>query len=618
MVITPIRSHGLAILLASALAFTVVMSVVNVAVAGSDPVSGRTASAGCTSVIFIGAAGSGELEQDQDPAAYDYMGPEINKMAEVIEGALAPHNLSLTKAPDKYPADSVNDLNPFSDLGSLLLRDSWPARIAKYFASIDTGIANAESEAKADVRKCPSSHLILAGYSQGAIVMHQAELRLANNQAVMGHIAGTLLLGDGDRAPDSAAKLFGATAPDEPMNALRSDEGIRAYFKLPKPRDVPLPATTAEICSADDIICDFKAAHDNTPHRIKKAIKVHTSYAIKDKQGRAMSYSPLLASAASWLAAKIIATDTPAPPPPPPPAPTPPPPPAPPVPPANEEAGVVSFPGSPLTVSVGQLGQCQSSYEGTGDNYFPPDSNVGDCGFFLAFPAAGAGQPPALYDTTWGFDGAAGPHGLNLYTPVSQSSVTGSGTEADPYTQVTVFKVLDSEEREDALVTETTTYVDGATQFTSTYDVKNTATGPIYFRAIYAGDLYVGGNDFGSGVFEAGPPRFVGGQNAEDGAIGGFLEAGEPPWTSFEEGCWNDTEEEDNAEAQGRCTGAEPSDDGIWHTVETTTEEPRAFNESTEPANVDNAVGVEWDQLREAGLPAGQEQAFKIVNVYRP
>ncbi len=293
--------------------------------------------------------------------------------------------------------------------------------------------------------------------------------------------------------------------------------------------------------------------------------------------------------------------------------PPPPPPPAQPAPP-NEEASVVSLPGSPLTVSVGQLGQCQSSYEGSGDNYFPPDSNIGDCGFFLAFPTAGAGQPPALQGTTWGFNGTAGPHGLDLYRPVSQSPVTGSGTEADPYTQITVFKLLDSEEREDTVVTETTTYVIGATQFTSTYDVKNTTTGPIYFRAIYAGDLYVGGDDFGPSVFEAGPPRFVGGQSPENGAIGGFLETGELPWSSFEEGCWNDTSEETG----GRCPGADPSDGGIWHTVETTAEETRAFNELTESMAVDNGVGVEWDQLREVGLPAGHEQAFKITNVYRP
>jgi len=143
----------------------------------------------------------------------------------------------------------------------------------------------------------------------------------------MSRIAGTLLLGDGDRAPKSKAKLFGRTAPDEGEKALWKGEGVVSYLKLPrltlrKPKDVPLPATTAEICSADDVVCDFKIGHDNTPHRVKKAFSVHTKYAHKDKRGHASSYSGLLGEAARWLARRIVAAhqpvsqpQTPAPPP---------------------------------------------------------------------------------------------------------------------------------------------------------------------------------------------------------------------------------------------------------------------------------------------------------------
>lgn len=267
-------------------------------------------------------------------------------------------------------------------------------------------------------------------------------------------------------------------------------------------------------------------------------------------------------------------------------------------------------------MSVGPLGQCQSSYGESGGNYFQPDDNIGDCGFLLAFPSGGAGQPAALQDTTWGFNGSAGPTGLNQYVPVSQSPVTGSGAANEPFTQVTTFKIVDFEGNEDARITETTTYVSGTTQFTSSYSVKNTSTAPIYFRSIYAGDLYVGGGDYGTGVFEPGPQRFIGGQNVETGAIGGFQEAAVPalPWSSYAEGCWNNVSEE----FEGRCSGAGPSDSGIWHDVETTAEELQAFNETIEPTNVDNAAGVEWDQLRTTGLPAGDEQAFTIANVYRP
>ncbi|HEY2202641.1 MAG TPA: hypothetical protein VGH56_12200, partial [Solirubrobacteraceae bacterium] len=94
---------------------------------------------------------------------------------------------------------------------------------------------------------------------------------------------------------------------------------------------------------------------------------------------------------------------------------------------AVSDTAAVSLPGSPLTVYVGPRGECQSSYLVNGiveGNFFPGGSTytfnpVADCGFFLAFPTAGAGQPTALQGQTFGFEGNAGPHGLMTYTPVT-------------------------------------------------------------------------------------------------------------------------------------------------------------------------------------------------------
>jgi hypothetical protein len=285
---------------------------------------------------------------------------------------------------------------------------------------------------------------------------------------------------------------------------------------------------------------------------------------------------------------------------------------------ADEADGetAVTFPGGPLTIYVGPQGQCQSSYVIGGQvagNYFPGGdpfefSPVGDCGFFLAFPEGVAGQPSALQGRTFGFEGHAGPRGLDDYVPVSQSAVTGSGTATDPYTQLTTFAV-EAEGETYALVNETTTYVNGAPQFTSTYDVTNTSAEKLYFRAMYAGDLYVNGDDYGVGVYLGGPPRFIGGQNTNSGVIGGFQEAPAPalPWSSPQEACWVEV-------PSPRCEAAESEDNGIWHDVETTDEEEHAFNGSIDSAEVDNGTGVEWDQLREAGLSPGHEQAFTIIN----
>jgi hypothetical protein len=274
--------------------------------------------------------------------------------------------------------------------------------------------------------------------------------------------------------------------------------------------------------------------------------------------------------------------------------------------------GTVTLPGSPLIVSVGSLGECQSSYPNVGGaNFYPPSDTLGDCGFFLAFPPA-LGNPTPLEQSgktgsVFGFEGAAGPHivgaeGGVLYTAIAQGAPTGSGTAADPYKEITTFKA--TIEKEDyVLVTVTTTYVNGAADFTSSYDVQNvtgqtipglTTPGPatLHFHAIVAGDLYVANSDLGTGVFAGGPPRFIGGQNTTTGTLGGFIEA-TPEWSNWQEGGYFSP---------------------IWDAVNKSTAATPVFNNTIDPNLIDNGAGVSWDQFLTTGLPAGEHAIFTIVN----
>jgi Cutinase len=275
------------------------------ALAFSAAASPKTASAACADVVYVGAAGSGELN---DAAAGDYrrMGPEVYRMASVLESALAAKQLTMSRMPVGYPADSVGDLLPSpGEIAGLRLG---PGGIAlslahykhfhfdKYIASIDAGIAATVRIAKDLATNCPTSAIVLAGYSQGAMVVHQAELRLAagGRTDVLGHIAGTLLLGDGDRAAGTKAKLFGTSSAGA--------EGVRTYLHGNDRKDVVFPGRTASICNSHDIVCDFNLRTLRHPLRAKD---VHTTYAKKDGRGRASSYSPLLTQAPRWLANKI-------------------------------------------------------------------------------------------------------------------------------------------------------------------------------------------------------------------------------------------------------------------------------------------------------------------------
>jgi len=292
--------------------------------------------------------------------------------------------------------------------------------------------------------------------------------------------------------------------------------------------------------------------------------------------------------------------------------------------------GTVTLSGGPLIVSVGSLGECQSSYANVGVNFYPPSGTLGDCGFFLAFPAKSS-NPKALLGegeegTVYGFSGAAGPHitsaptGGREYTAIEQGAVTGSGTEADPYTEVTKFKVSEEETKTDfAVVTVTTQYVNGQPQFTATYDVQNITgmavsgglkpakpAATIRFHAIVAGDLFVANDDHGTGVFLGGPPRFIGGQNPNTGTLGGFLEVPSSPWSNWQEGYWD-------GPVSGE--GFIPQDQGIWNAVRISPQPGEGvFNDTIDPNLMDNGAGVSWDQFLTEGLKAEQHATFKIVS----
>jgi hypothetical protein len=292
--------------------------------------------------------------------------------------------------------------------------------------------------------------------------------------------------------------------------------------------------------------------------------------------------------------------------------------------PASALGAPVTLPGSPLSVSVGPLGQCQSSYPGAANDFYPSAGALGDCGFFLGFPEAG--NPPLLARKVFGFEGARGPRLQSLYSPLSQSAVSGSGSAADPYVQLTSYEVSDpakAKEADYAVVRQTTTYINGSAQFTASFDVENVTgqapTGAISpapsaalrFHAIYAGDLLVGGSEFAGGLLSGGPPRLVGGEAPSAGALVAFSEAPSPSpqWSSYESGCWNVV-----PEPEGRCPTTNPTDGGIWAAVRAGFGEGPVFNDAVDPNVLDDGAGVSWDDRLASPLKPGEHAIYSIVD----
>jgi hypothetical protein len=256
-------------------------------------------------------------------------------------------------------------------------------------------------------------------------------------------------------------------------------------------------------------------------------------------------------------------------------------------------ADPVALPGGPLTVHVGERGQMQAFRAGEPSGiFFAPSNTAGDAGFFLAFPDDGGAVLP-FENKVYGFQGSAGPFGLEDYTVGVQSPVTGSGAAADPFTQVTTYSVDTGTAV--AELTQTTAYVNGEQRFRTTWAVKNVSGNPLSYKALAAADFYFEGSDVGTGVFTQGPPRFIGGTNADTGRSGGFVEADapSPAWSAY----------------QALPYGNTPTD--VWGKVEGAAASSAAsFDNSVVGESVDNAGGVEWDAQT---LAPGSTNTYALI-----
>jgi hypothetical protein len=246
-------------------------------------------------------------------------------------------------------------------------------------------------------------------------------------------------------------------------------------------------------------------------------------------------------------------------------------------------AATTALGGSPLNVYVGDMGQLQAFRDGQLNGiFYRPSSPEGDAGFFIADLDSA---------TVYGFDGNAGPFGLTAYTIGTQSGPTGNGTAADPRKLVTTYTVPGMYS-----VTQTTTYVNGSQQFRIRWDVT-ALLATRHFKALAAADFYFEGSDRGTGIFTQGPPRFIGGTNADTGNSGGFEEVTSgSTWSAY----------------QALAYGNDPTE--VWGKVEAAASSPaQSFDNTVVGEQVDNAGGVEWDQYAVTGVPAGQMKSFELV-----
>jgi hypothetical protein len=239
-------------------------------------------------------------------------------------------------------------------------------------------------------------------------------------------------------------------------------------------------------------------------------------------------------------------------------------------------AGAAVIDGNPLKVFAGQYAGIQARFVGQTDGQFdPPNLDVANAGLTVWINSPGTGSASAF--------GVLG----NPVSPVSGPTLSGSGTELDPYELASQYDVV-SGGLGSVHVTQELEYVNGDSGFLARYTLTNPGTDPVYVRPLLTGDLYHAGSDLGFGDYDASPPPVLAGIDDVEGGLGELI-GDSPAWSRYQEG---------GAQHFG-FMAFDAFGAGFTNTVD---------------ANyVDDVVGVQWDKDRSFGLAGGASDTFQAI-----
>jgi Cutinase len=252
-----------------------------------------TASAdpGCPDVHWIGAAGSGE--RGPEATINGGMGRVVFQSFNALKQLVERDGRTITAEAVAYPATEVPE-----DGGAL----DW----AGFMSSVDAGTAALGGQYASFAARCPSTKVVLAGYSQGAMVVHRNLQALAASP----NLAASLLIADGDRLPeDPTVNIGSVTSVPGRGKGVAQDWPILAHTPAALP--VAVGSKTISVCDLGDAVCDFDEESEDSESLMATAVAVHTSYDISTTGGQAWTslLYQLLGPAPEALPVTVAGTD---------------------------------------------------------------------------------------------------------------------------------------------------------------------------------------------------------------------------------------------------------------------------------------------------------------------
>jgi cutinase len=227
--------------------------------AWAEPLAAPTAA--CGDYHWIGAAGSGQRTATGLYDANAGMGDVMYASYQQMATALAASGKTMTAEAVQYPAAPVP---ADGGIGGWLT----------FLGSVKDGTAATAKQFAAFTAQCPDTKVVLAGYSQGAMVIHRNLYALADDP----HVAAALLVADGDRLPVDTTLAMGSTAvlPGKGMGVAQDHSFLASTNTSKLPPEIG--ARTVSVCDIGDPVCDFDPDSD-VDAMSPASIAIHTAYA---------------------------------------------------------------------------------------------------------------------------------------------------------------------------------------------------------------------------------------------------------------------------------------------------------------------------------------------------
>ncbi|GAA1163588.1 cutinase family protein [Nocardioides aquiterrae] len=235
----------------------------------------------CRTAFFLGARGSGQKTVEGEG-----YGKEVLRARNLLARELPADWLgSEPLLSPGYPARGTELLYPNATQLALIAAgrkaralELYASNVNSYLSGMSSGVDAAINRLEQRAAACPTERIVLSGYSQGAMVMHRALVRLERKGRtdILGRVDGVILFADGDRAADMTAKIYGRDVAD------RGGQGLTEV--VPVTRQAPIPASVRPFvyqrCASGDLVCDFLGADGLSEFR--HAISVHGTYDVDE------------------------------------------------------------------------------------------------------------------------------------------------------------------------------------------------------------------------------------------------------------------------------------------------------------------------------------------------